>query len=207
MTMRKLFLFFIFTLLPLAAFSQTRFCVTWQDFLANQWHDAEGGVELQSSSKEDALALEVKSVKKKTSSILRRQSCVLEWKDSLYLNLRPFNTFGDVFVRAWRIGDKLLFARQDIAPSRFSIANGDSGIPFSKKSFGSLSRLENLVCYLAAWDPKREEVRMARVTTEMVQKLLTNHPQQLADYQATEKKRQEAADVVIDILHAAGVIH
>jgi hypothetical protein len=41
----------------------------------------------------------------------------------------------------------------------------------------------------------------------MVQQLLTNHPQQLAAYQATDKKRQESADVVIDILHAAGVIH
>lgn len=204
MTMRKLL--FLFMMSPFCCIAQTRYCVTWQDFLADQWRDAGGGVELLSSSKEDAFALEVKSTNKKTASILRRQSCVLECKDSLYLNLRPFNTFGDVYVRAWRIGDKLLFARQDIAPSRFSIANGDSGIPFSKKSFSSLSRLENLVCYLAAWDPQREELRMARVTSEMVQKLLTNHPRQLADYQATDKKRQESADVVINILQTAHII-
>ena len=206
MTMCKLLLSFIFTLLPFSAFSQTRYCVTWQDFLANQWQETESGVVLQSSSKKDALALEVEAPTKKTAAILRRRACVLEYQDSLYLNLRPFNTFGDVYVRAWRIGDKLLFARQDIAPSRFSIANGDSGIPFTKKSFGSLSRLENLVCYLAAWDPKREELRMARVTTEIVQKLLTNHSQQLADYQSTDRKSQEAADVVINILQAAGII-
>ncbi|MBO7116088.1 MAG: hypothetical protein J6V87_03450 [Prevotella sp.] len=148
----------------------------------------------------------MKTENKKTRNILRKRSCVLQYQDSLYLNLRPFNTFGDVYVRAWRIGDKLLFARQDVAPSHFSIANGDSGIPFTRKSFSSLSRLENLVCYLAAWDPKREELRMARVTKEMVQKLLTNHPQQLADYQTTDKKRQESADVVINILQTAHII-
>ena len=206
MTMRKFLLSFIFTLLPFSAFSQTRYCVTWQDFLANQWRETESGVVLRSSSREDALAFVVKAPTKKTATILRKRVCVLVYQDSLYLNLRPFNTFGDVYVRAWRVGDKLLFARQDIAPSRFSIANGDSGIPFTKNSFRSLSRLENLVCYLAVWDPNREELRMARVTSEMVQQLLTNHPQQLSQYKATDRKSQEAADVVIDILHAAGVI-
>lgn len=204
--MRKFFLFFIFTLLHFSASAQTRYCATWQDYLDGQWRDAEGRVELQPSSSQDALAMEVKTENKKTRNILRKRSCVLQYQDSLYLNLRPFNTFGDVYVRAWRIGDKLLFARQDVAPSHFSIANGDSGIPFTRKSFSSLSRLENLVCYLAAWDPNREELRMARVTKEMVQKLLTNHPQQLADYQAIDKKNRETADTVIGILQKAGVI-
>lgn len=207
MTMRK-FLFFIFhfSLFTIIASAQTRYCVTWQDYLDGQWRETESGVVLQPSAKGDALAMEVKAPTKKTATILRKRVCVMEWQDSLYLNLRPFNTFGDVYVRAWRIGDKLLFARQDIAPSHFSIANGDSGIPFSKKSFSSLSRLENLVCYLAAWDPNREELRMVRVTKEMVLKLLSNHPQQLADYQATDKKSLENADVVISILQKAGVI-
>lgn len=204
MTMRKLFFFLM--MIPLCCVAQTKYCASWQDFLADQWQEVKGGVELKSSSKQDRLALEVDASDRKTRSLLRKAASVVMYEDSLYLNLRPFNTFGDVYVRAWKLGDKLLFARQDIAPSRFSIANGDSGIPFSKKSFGSLSKLENLVCYLAAWDPQREELRMARVTKEMVQQLLTNHPQQLAAYQATDKKRQESADVVINILQEAGII-
>ena len=202
--MRKLFFFLM--MIPLCCVAQTKYCASWQDFLADQWQEVKGGVELKSSSKQDRLALEVDASDRKTRSLLRKAASVVMYEDSLYLNLRPFNTFGDVYVRAWKLGDKLLFARQDIAPSRFSIANGDSGIPFSKKSFGSLSKLENLVCYLAAWDPQREELRMARVTKEMVQQLLTNHPQQLAAYQATDKKRQESADVVINILQEAGII-
>lgn len=204
MTMRKLFFFFL--MIPLCCVAQTKYCASWQDFLADQWQEVKVGVELKSSSKQDRLALEVSASDKKTRSLLRKNASVVVYEDSLYLNLRPFNTFGDVYVRAWQLGDKVLFARQDIAPSRFSIANGDSGIPFSKKSFGSLSKLENLVCYLAAWDPQREELRMARVTKEMVQQLLTNHPQQLAAYQSTDKKRQESADVVINILQEAGII-
>lgn len=204
--MRRFFLLFFFTLLHFSAFSQNRYCLSWQDFLDGQWQETEGRVELSSASKEDALAMEVKTDNKKMNYLLRKKACVLESQDSLYLNLRPFNTFGDVYVRAWRIGDKLLFARQDVAPSRFSIANGDNGIPVSKKMFGSLSHLENLVCYLAVWDSKREELRMVRVTAAIVQQLLTNHPQQLADYQVIDKKNRETADTVIGILQKAGVI-
>ena len=204
--MRNTILSVVLLLTPLASIAQGRYCVAWSDFVAGQWRETEGRVELKPSSREDRLALEVETSEKSVGYILRHRACVLEVADSLYLNLRPFNTFGDVYVRAWRLGDKLLFARQDVAPSRFSIANGDSGIPFSKKSFGSLSRLENLVCYLAAWDANREELRMVRMTTEMVQRLLTNHPEQLADYQAKDKSRKESADVVIGILQAAAVI-
>lgn len=204
MTMRKLFFFLI--MMPLCCVAQTKYCANWQDFLADQWQEVKGGVELKSSSKQDRLALEVSASDKKTRSLLRKNASVVVYEDSLYLNLRPFNTFGDVYVRAWKLGDKVLFARQDIAPSRFSIANGDSGIPFSKKSFSSLSHLENLVCYLAAWDPQREELRMVRVTSEVVAQLLANHSQQLAQYQQLDRKRQEAADVVIATLQQAGVI-
>ena len=159
------------------------------------------------SAKEDCLALDVEADKKKTAKMLRKTACVIEWGGSLYLNLRPFNTFGDVFVQAWRIGgDKVLFARQDVAPSRFSIANGDSGIPLSRSSFRSLSKLENLVCYLAAWDPQREELRIARVTAAIVAKFLTGHPAQLSQYQQLERGQREQADIVITTLQAAGVI-
>ena len=204
MTMRKLFFFLM--MMPLCCVAQTRYCASWQDFLSDQWQEVKGRVELKPSSKQDRLALEVSASDKKTASLLRKSASVVEYVDSLYLNLRPFNTFGDVYVRAWRLGDKVLFARQDIAPSRFSIANGDSGIPFTKKSFGSLSKLENLVCYLAARDPQREELRIARVTSEVVAQLLANHSQQLAQYQQLDRKRQEAADVVITTLQQAGII-
>lgn len=204
MTMRKLFFFLM--MMPLCCMAQTRYCASWQDFLNDQWQEVKGRVELKPSSKQDRLAFEISASDKKTASLLRKNASVVEYDDSLYLNLRPFNTFGDVYVCAWRLGDKVLFARQDIAPSRFSIANGDNGIPFTKKSFGSLSKLENLVCYLAAWDPQREELRIARVTSEVVVQLLANHSQQLAQYQQLDRKRQEAADVVITTLQQAGVI-
>lgn len=191
--------------MSLSTMAQSRYCSTWQDYLDGQWREAEGPVELLPSSKEDRLALEVKA-SKKTSYTLRKRACVLICNDSLYLNLRPFNTFGDVYVQAWPLGDKLLFARQDVAPSRFSIANGDSGIPVSGKSFRSLSKLENLVCYVAVWDPNRDELRMARVTAEIVDKLLTNHPDQLNQYRQMERSQREQADTVISLLHAAGVI-
>lgn len=204
MTMRKLFFFLM--MIPLCCVAQTKYCASWQDFLADQWQEVRGRVELKPSSKQDRLALEVSASDKKTASLLRKSASVVEYGDSLYLNLRPFNTFGDVYVRAWRLGDKLMFARQDIAPSsRFSVAYGN-GTPLTSNSFRSLSKLENLVCYLAAWDPQREELRMIRVTSEVVVQLLVDHSQQLAQYQQLDRKRQEAADVVIATLQQEGIL-
>ncbi len=200
-------LLFLLVMFPVCCMAQSKYCVTWQDFLDGQWREPEGRVELVPSSKEDALAMVVKAEKKKTAHILRRGACVMEYEDSLYLNLRRFNTFGDVYVQAWRLGpDKLLFARQDVAPTGFSVTFGGNVSPLSSKSFRTLSHLENLVCYLAVWDPNREELRMARVTEAVVQQLLTNHPDQLSHYQSLSRKQKESADVIIALLHAAGIL-
>lgn len=204
--MRKLFPFLLL-LLPLCSFAQCRYYATWQDFLDDNWKTAEGRVELTSSAKEDPLAFDVDADSKKTSYQLRKATVVLEYADSLYLNLRYFNTFGDVYVRAWRLGsDKLLFARQDVAPSRFSVTYGGTNTPLNSKSFRTFSKLEYLVCYLAVWDPHREELRMVRVTESMTRQFLANHPDQLTQYQSLERKQRESADVVISLLHAAGVL-
>lgn len=99
--MRKLL--FLLVMFPVCCMAQSKYCVTWQDFLDGQWREPEGRVELVPSSKDDALAMVVKAEKKKTAHILRRGACVMEYEDSLYLNLRRFNTFGDVYVQAWRL--------------------------------------------------------------------------------------------------------
>ncbi len=205
MRMRKLL--FLLLMSPLCCVAQTKFCASWQEFLDGQWHEAEGRVELVPSAKEDPLAMDVEADKKRTAGILRKRAIVLSQQDSLYINLRPFNTFGDVYVRAWRVGsDKLLFARQDVAPSRFSVTYGGTNTPLNSNSFRTFSRLEYLVCYLAVWNPRRDELSMVRLTRQMVLQLLTNHPQQRTAYEQTEKKRQEDADIVISTLQAAGVI-
>lgn len=205
MTMRKLLTLLV--MIPVCCLAQSRYCASWQDFLADQWREAEGRVELTPSSREDALAMEVEAEQKKTAHILRKGAVVLQYGDSLYLNLCRFNTFGDVYVRAWQLGsDKLLFARQDVAPSRFSVTYGGTNTPLNRNSFRTYSNLEYLVCYLAAWDPNREELRLARVTETIVRQLLTNHPDQLARYQSLERKQREQADIVIQLLRDAGVI-
>ena len=205
MTMRKL-LFFL-AMIPLCSMAQSRYCATWQDFLDGNWKEAEGRVELVPSAKEDPLAMDIEADKKRTAGILRKRAIVLSQHDSLYINLRPFNTFGDVYVRAWRVGsDKLLFARQDVAPSRFSVTYGGTNTPLNSNSFRTFSRLEYLVCYLAVWNPHRDELSMVRLTRQMVLQLLTNHLQQRTAYEQTDKSRQEDADVIITTLQAAGVI-
>ena len=132
----------------------------------------------------------VKTADKELAYTLRH-SFVMEYQDSLYINLRSFNTFGDVYVRAWRVGsDRLLFARQQVPP----------------RSFKSISRLENLLCYEAVWDARREELRLVSVTPDVVLRLLSGHEAAQQRYMELPKKRRTAADVVIQTLLDAGVI-
>lgn len=69
--MRKLL--FLLVMFPVCCMAQSKYCVTWQDFLDGQWREPEGRVELVPSSKDDALAMVVKAEKKKPHI-----SCVVE---------------------------------------------------------------------------------------------------------------------------------
>lgn len=62
--MRKLL--FLLVMFPVCCMAQSKYCVTWQDFLDGQWREPEGRVELVPSSKDDALAMVVKAEENRT---------------------------------------------------------------------------------------------------------------------------------------------
>lgn len=196
----------LFLLLPLKATAQDRYCTGFEQYKAGEWHSVGESVTLKPSSRQDMLAFTVRASDKKMSHVLRRRTFALLHDDSLYISLRPFNRFGDVYVRAWKLPDgNLIFARQEISSSsRFGIVNGDTGQPLSSRSFRSLNSMENLVCYIVTWDERRVEMRLARLMPDGVMSLLKNHPEQLARYQALSSSRRMSADVIIDVLREAG---
>ena len=149
------------------ATAQTRYCATWHDYQNGNWKDAEADIRLMSSTKEDTLALTVNSDNKKMRYVLQRCFC-MEHKGLLYLNLRPFNRFGDVFVRAWRMNDgKLLFARQEMtAGNSLTISRSSATHKLKVNTPRSYNNMENLVCYVAAWDERRHELRLGGVMQE-----------------------------------------
>ena len=154
-------------LLWLPATAQTRYCATWQDYQAGNWKNIEANVQLVHSTKEDTLALDVKSNDKKSRYILKHCFC-MEHNGLLYLNLRPFNRFGDVYVRAWRMNDgKLLFARQETTASNSLTISRSSATHKLKVNLPrSYNNMESLVCYAAAWDERRQELLLGGVMQE-----------------------------------------
>lgn len=177
---RILSLLALIVVVAATATAQTRFCATWQNYKDNQWRKVETSVRLVPSAKEDTLALTVKSNDKKTRYLLQRCFC-MEHEGVLYLNLRPFNRFGDVFVRAWRMNDgKLLFARQEMtAGNSLTISRSAATHKLKVNTPHSYNNPDHLVCYVAAWDERRQELRLGGVmqeqpASEVIERLLNN---------------------------------
>ncbi len=77
-------------------------------------------------------------------------------------------------------------------------------VPLSTKAFKSKSKMKNLVCYiLAKTDGK---LTLERMTEENVLDLLKNNDSILERYRTFEQSRRDDADVVTEVLLAAGVI-
>lgn len=154
----------ILLLLPLTGRAQHRYCQTFQDYMAARWQPVTAPLQLVSSASEDPLALEPQVSDRKLRQALKR-CFALEYNDSLYINLRRFNRFGDVFVRAWRMGsDKLVFARPVIGYNEQMDVTFNLNSRMGKKMpFQEYNTLKDLVCYIVAWDPQREELRLGRI--------------------------------------------
>ncbi len=201
----KLFIASLFLLIAVHINAQDRYCLSYDDFVSGQWVDISDSINLKSVS-ENRLAYTLKSDNKELRKVLKKSAFALYYSDSLYMNLKELKYFGDFFVRAWKLRDgRLLFARPDIAPSGglFVGYNGMS-IPLSTKAFKSKSKMKNLVCYILA--KTDGALTFERVTEETVLDLLKNNNSFLERYQTYEPKRRDDADVVTEVLLAAGVV-
>jgi len=161
--MKKL-LIVILMLMPLAGLAQDKYCASYQDFISDRWQSVDTDMQLVPSAKEDSLALDLQVGDRKMRHRLKR-CFALSHEGVLYLNLRPFNRFGDVFVRAWRMGaDKLVFARQVIGYNDHLDATFNLNSRMGKKlPFQGYYTMKDLVCYVVGWDAQREELRLGQV--------------------------------------------
>ena len=201
----KLYVALSFLFIAVHISAQNRYCLTYDDFVSGQWVDVSDSISLKSIH-ENRLAYMLKSDNKELRKMLSKSAFGLYYSDSLYVNLKELKYFGDLFVRAWRLNDdRLLFARTDIAPSGGLIVgyNGMT-IPLSTKAFKSKSKMKNLVCYILA--KADGTLTFERVTEETVLDLLKGDNSIMERYLTYEPKRRDDADVVTEVLLAAGVV-
>ncbi len=198
----------LLSFLALTVEAQNQWCASYGDFLAGQWQMIDGEFSF-SSVKNRGLLFILHSDNKEIRKNLKKHSFLLTYSDSLYLNLRPLEVFGnDGFVRVWAFEDgRLLFARPDVAPSTFfSIGYGGSSIPLSPKMFKSKSKLENLVCYVLSPREGHDDPAISKIRESDMEVLLKDYPDLVSKYNEYPRKRREAADVVLSLLLEAGLI-
>lgn len=201
----KLYIVSLFLLFAVHINAQNRYCLSFDDFISGQWVDVSDSISLKSIH-ENRLAYLLKSDNKELRKMLSKSAFGLYYSDSLYVNLKELRYFGDLFVRAWKMKDgRILFARPDIAPSG-SIFIGYNGmnVPLSTKAFKSKSKMKNLVCYILA--KTDGTLTLERMTEENVLDLLKDNDSILERYRTFEQSRRDDADVVTEVLLAAGVI-
>jgi len=201
----KLYIVLLFLLFAVHTNAQNRYCLTYDDFVSGQWVDVSDSISLKSIH-ENRLAYLLKSDNKELRKMLSKSAFGLYYSDSLYVNLKELKCFGDLFVRAWKLKDgRILFARPDIAPSGgLFVGYNGMNIPLSTNAFKSKSKMKNLVCYILA--KADGTLTFERVTEETVLELLKDDNSILERYLTYEPKRRDDADVVTEVLHAAGVI-
>ena len=201
----KLYIVLQFLLIAVHINAQSRYCLTYDDFVSDQWADVGDSISLKSIN-ENRLAYLLKSDNKELRKILSKSSFCLYYSDSLYVNLKELKCFGDLFVRAWKLKDgRLLFARPDIAPSGgLFVGYNGMNIPLSLNAFKSKSKMKNLVCYILA--KTDGTLTLERVTEKTVLGLLKDNNSILEHYLTFEQKRRDDADVVTEMLLAAGAI-
>ncbi len=201
----KLYIVLVFLLIAVHINAQNRYCLSYDDFASGQWIDVSDSISLK-SIRENRLAYLLKSDNKELRKMLSKSAFGLYYSDSLYVNLKELKCFGDLFVRAWKMKDgRILFARPDIAPSGgFFIGYNGMNIPLSINAFKSKSKMKNLVCYVLA--KTDGTLTLERMTEENVLDLLKENDSILERYRTFEQSRRDDADVVIEVLLAAGVI-
>lgn len=194
-------------LISTSTFSQSKYCTTLQDYSSGNWTLLSSGFDLEPTSGNPLIRMP-KSTDKAERKEVRKHALVVEYSDTLYISLKQLEAFGEGFTRAWKMSDGcLLFARNDISPrGGIGIGIGGSGVVIPFGGLKSKKKLENLVCYIVSENARNGSPNWTKVTVRMMDDLLHDHPDVSAKYAEYESKRQDDADVVIEMLSEAGVI-
>lgn len=147
----KPYILILFLIMATNAMSQGRYCKNYDDFVAGKWEELPSiKIVHHSTSHQFWLGgsdYKVTSHDKKLAKLLKKEVLIVEYHDTLYVNLRPlrFNRYklGSGYTRAVRIGgNKLAFFGKKNSMNMF-LFFGVVGSAISE-----YSSVKNKVCYI-----------------------------------------------------------
>ena len=223
MSMKKIIVTLFVALFSIGAQAQVKYCMTFADFVADQWEQADSAsVEPISAAKRRLVQssdFHIVSSDKELSDMLNKKAYAVMVGQSLYVNCRHYRyqgvQFGPGFAYAFRYdGNKICIVNRKIGKGELmaigAIGTVTPGV-FTSAAVGAAEQeimLENKVCYLVDSEPdKKGKTKIKYINDKFMNELLADNDELKSKYNAAGDKysRQSAANV-IRTLTEAGLI-
>ena len=221
--MKQILAIICVTLLGISAQAQVKYCMTFADFVADQWEQADGAsVEPISAAKRRLIQssdFHIVSSDKKLSDMLNKKAYAVMDGQNLYVNCRHYRyqgiQFGPGFAYGYRYdGDKICIVNRKIGKGELMAVGAIGTITpgvVTSAVVGAAEQeimLANKVCYLVETAPASNgRTKIKYMGDNFMKELLADKAEAKAVYEAAgEKANRQSASNVLKTLIAAGLI-
>ena len=212
MIRNKYILCFIFLLSAATSFAQSRYALSFSDYMDGKFTALENlTIESRSQSKRfwnGGADFKPKTGDKKTDKLLKKEVKYIIHQDTLYVNCRQLRyegcRFGSWYAPGFRFGtNKICFIGTKIGKKQISEAVA-GGMLFGAigGAIVASKQLKNKVCYLIESDSKKVKL----ITKNNMRTILLNYPEHSQEYNALPEEKKESAIIVIEYLIKAGLL-
>ena len=212
--MKKTILAIIIMLTSVVSMAQSRYCMSYLDYLTNTWYPLER-LEFENRSGERSLwfgggFIIPKTGERATDKLLKKKARFIIHNDSLYVNCRGLSVkgvnFGNWYSPA-SVYDKqyFLFTAMSIK-SRGNTASAAFMFGIMGGAIAASMYKESYQCYLLK-PSNADDAFVEPIDEDYMLKLLEGHDDILAEYKAASKEQNSySPNVVIPILKKLGLV-
>jgi hypothetical protein len=214
--MRK-FLIFVLSAVALYASAQGRYCKNYDDFVAGQWTELPTLNVIGHSVSHQVWAggndYKFDTDDKTTNKILKKEALLVEYQDTLYVNLRNLRYKKALFGNGYAQGlvydkDKILFVTHRIGSAvdgkRFA---STFFLGFVGAAISETSIRNDRVCYLIDNNGDGKKTQIVLLDDQFMNELLSKNSRLMERYKEKKKqKERESAANVLPILKELGLV-
>lgn len=222
--MKKCLTLFAILFISLSTLGQSKYCLTYADFIGDNWIDCHGlemvkdvqkainikkteGLKISKYELYSELFLPKSEVKKQDRMLLKKAAFIMH-DDTLYVNCSNFivkkTVLGNYFAKAYPMKDTdlILFratlSREELY-SRHMVLGGAAGALVVHLGLDLFEGKNNTRCYILNMNSETVEL----VDEKNMLDYLSDSPTLLEQYKKEDSKNNESADLVMDYLKRA----
>lgn len=221
--MKKILAIICVTLLGISAQAQVKYCMTFADFVADQWEQADGAsVEPISAAKRRLIQssdFHIVSSDKKLSDMLNKKAYAVMDGQTLYVNCRHYRyqgiQFGPGYAYGFRYdGDKICIVNRKIGKGELMAVGAIGAVTPGVATSAAVGAVEqevlmaNKVCYLVDSEPNKKGItKIQYINEKFINDVLGDNEELKNQYNAAGgKQSRQSAVNTLQTLRAAGLI-